>query len=615
MPEQINTSTLSFEVNQQVDANVIPLEDNRPTVVKVENVSMTFNMASEKLNSLKEYFLKIAKRQLFFEELIALDNISFEIKKGDVFGILGTNGSGKSTLLKIIAGVLDPTKGSVEINGGIAPLIELGAGFDMDLSARENIYLNGSLLGYSREFIDEHFEEIIKFAEIEKFLDMPMKNYSSGMVARIAFAIATIIVPEILIVDEVLSVGDFMFQKKCEDRITELIEKHGVTVLIVSHSNDQVERLCNKAIWIEKGHTRIAGDTKRVCSAYRALGGRTGSTASEDFIFDCYVNGLPLKISELDIFKSTNPYNLSNKLVGSFWEKEPPESVILVPDYTHVFALAISPIAGALGAPVIPFERDNYVSTTFPTLFSLKPNNVLIVAHMERAEEMIHDPWFNEIGIEPAGLFCGNGFNDINPAILEYGVEHDIWHTDTAFVVSSSEVVDSFPLAAYSYSHCIPLIIVNVDDGGLDERTSSLLSRIGVTKLLALELLNSPSFIAQADAEGFSVEAATTKTHCEAFNRHSEKLLEQDNREELFITSANMTFWNYLISVPSVAGHCNSPLLIVDDTDLNDTANSLKFIVQSSFGRIIAVGHANSLDANNSLLVLLKKNMKESMQS
>ena len=188
MPENVNTSSLAAAVEDLS-------EDNRRTMVKVDHVSMIFNMASEQLNSLKEYAIQIARRKLFFEGFTALDDVSFEVKKGDVFGIIGTNGSGKSTMLKIIAGVLEPTKGTCEINGNIAPLIELGAGFDTELSARENIYLNGALLGYSKEFINDHFDEIVEFAEIEKFLDMPLKNYSSGMVARIAFAIATVIVP------------------------------------------------------------------------------------------------------------------------------------------------------------------------------------------------------------------------------------------------------------------------------------------------------------------------------------------------------------------------------------------------------------------------------------
>ena len=240
-------------------------------VIVVDHVDMVFNIANEQLNSLKEYFIKLVRRELMFREFKALENISFTVNKGDVYGIVGTNGSGKSTLLKIVAGVLEPTRGTCTINGTIAPLIELGAGFDFELTARENVYLNGSLLGYSKDFIDESFDSIIEFAEIENFVDMPLKNYSSGMVARIAFAVATATVPDILIVDEALSVGDFLFQQKCERRITELVENHGTTLLFVSHSIDQVENLCRQALWIEKGHMRMQGDVHEVCEAYRSL--------------------------------------------------------------------------------------------------------------------------------------------------------------------------------------------------------------------------------------------------------------------------------------------------------------------------------------------------------
>lgn len=244
------------------------MQDN--LAIKVDNVSMHFNMSSEKLDSLKEYFIKLVKRQLHFKDFVAVNNVSLEIEKGEVFGIVGTNGSGKSTLLKIISGILKPTTGSVEINGVIAPLIELGAGFDGDLTARENIYLNGAILGYSKAFIQEHFDRIVDFAELRDFLDVPIKNYSSGMVARIAFAIATIIKPDILIVDEILSVGDFLFQQKCEQRISELMAG-GTTVVIVSHSIEQIERLCDRVLWIEKGDKRMLGKTSEVCEAYRNL--------------------------------------------------------------------------------------------------------------------------------------------------------------------------------------------------------------------------------------------------------------------------------------------------------------------------------------------------------
>ena len=231
------------------------------SVVVVDHVNMVFNMASERLNSLKEYFLALVKGKLMFKEFRALNDISFTV-----------NRSGKSTMLKIIAGVLEPTNGSCRVNGTIAPLIELGAGFDFELTARENIYLNGALLGYSKQFIEEAFDDIVDFAELRDFLDVPLKNYSSGMVARIAFAIATATKPDLLIVDEVLSVGDFLFQQKCEQRINSLINDDHVTVLIVSHSTEQIERLCNRCVWIEKGQLRMVGPAQEVCQAYRSLG-------------------------------------------------------------------------------------------------------------------------------------------------------------------------------------------------------------------------------------------------------------------------------------------------------------------------------------------------------
>lgn len=237
--------------------------------VEVDDVTMIFNMASESLTNLKEYFIKLMRRELFFEEFRALKHISFKVRRGEVVGLVGTNGSGKSTMLKVIAGVLEPSEGTVAVRGNIAPLIELGAGFDLELTARENIYLNGALLGYTKQFIDENLDAIVDFAELHDFLDMPLKNYSSGMVARIAFAIATITEPDILIVDETLSVGDVFFQQKCEERIQHFIKSGDVTVLFVSHSIEQVERICQRAIWIEKGDLRMDGPVREVCEAYR----------------------------------------------------------------------------------------------------------------------------------------------------------------------------------------------------------------------------------------------------------------------------------------------------------------------------------------------------------
>lgn len=239
-------------------------------VISLNNVSMHFNMCNEKLNSLKEYFIKFVKRKLFFKRFVALENINLKIEKGDVFGIVGLNGSGKSTLLKIICGVLKPTIGKVEIRGRISPLIELGAGFNMDLTARENIFLNGAVLGYSKRFMNEKFDEIVEFSEMENFLDVPMKNYSSGMVARVAFAVATIVKPDILIIDEILSVGDFKFQEKCNKRIEELM-KGDTTVIIVSHHMEEIEKVCNNVLWLDHGHLKMVGETEKVCTAYKNI--------------------------------------------------------------------------------------------------------------------------------------------------------------------------------------------------------------------------------------------------------------------------------------------------------------------------------------------------------
>ncbi|HBJ1651887.1 MULTISPECIES: ABC transporter ATP-binding protein [Clostridium] len=235
--------------------------------IKLENVSMHFRKTTQKITSFKEYVIRKIRKEIVYEEFIALDDINLEIEKGEVVGFVGLNGAGKSTLLKVISRVQKPTKGIVEINGKVSPLLELGAGFDNDLTGRENIYLNGLILGYSKKFINDKITEIMEFSELKEFIDTPIKNYSSGMKARLGFAIATISIPEILIVDEVLSVGDGRFRKKSEEKMIELI-KSDATVLFVSHSIAQIRRLCTKVVWLEKGKIKMIGDTKEVCDAY-----------------------------------------------------------------------------------------------------------------------------------------------------------------------------------------------------------------------------------------------------------------------------------------------------------------------------------------------------------
>lgn len=249
-------------------------------IIRVSQLGVRFRMTEQKVDNLKEYFIRLVKRNLRYKEFWALKDVSFDITKGDRIGILGLNGAGKSTLLKCIAGVLKPAEGTVTVNGNVAPLLELGAGFDKDYSGAENIYLYGSMLGYSKAFIKEKFDEIVEFSELGEFINVPVKNYSSGMKARLGFSIATIVEPEILILDEVLSVGDAKFKKKSAAKLNGMM-KQGVTVLLVSHSTEQVLSICNKAMILDHGKLLKQGDAKTICAEYEEMIG-TGEKKSKE---------------------------------------------------------------------------------------------------------------------------------------------------------------------------------------------------------------------------------------------------------------------------------------------------------------------------------------------
>lgn len=450
MPENVNTSVLEIESELADDSS-------KKTMITVDHVSMIFNMASEQLNSIKEYVIAAAKRELRFKEFRALDDVSFEVKQGDVFGILGTNGSGKSTILKIIAGVLEPSKGSCTVNGNIAPLIELGAGFDMELTARENIYLNGALLGYSKQFIEENFDDIVEFAEVEKFLDMPMKNYSSGMVARIAFAIATVIVPEILIVDEVLSVGDFMFQKKCEDRITKLIKEHGVTVLIVSHNNDQIERLCNKAVWIEKGHLRMAGTAKEVCQTYRVLGGHVGSKESEQIVFETLQDPKKPDMSGIESIEADTRYGIAAKLSSRCYP-DGAKAVILASGEHEMVPLIANGLAGALDAPILLTQDESVPDITAQELTRLNPQTVYVLNGGTLDVDAVREEAKVALPLAVIAALEGKDACSLSWEVYEYGEANALWDSSIALTYDGC-LGDLASLSPYLYSKKCPVLV------------------------------------------------------------------------------------------------------------------------------------------------------------
>lgn len=477
MPETVNTSFLG-EASLSEEDFVTSAE----TMIKVDDVSMVFNMASETMNNLKEYAIALARHELRFKEFRALDHISLEVKKGDVFGILGTNGSGKSTLLKIIAGVLEPSEGTCTVNGSIAPLIELGAGFDMELTARENIYLNGALLGYPKKFIEEHFDEIVDFAEIENFLDMPLKNYSSGMVARIAFAIATVIVPEILIVDEVLSVGDFMFQQKCERRINTLIKEYGVTVLIVSHSNEQIERLCNKAIWIEKGHERISGNAHDVCQVYRMLGGHFGSAEAEQRIFDLLQQPTPDRNELIETFSGENRYSTPVKILESLARNEL-NHIIIAPGLNHAVCMLANALSSLDDAPILLTRTESLPELVEHKLRETQPDKITVLG----GENFVSPQVITDIKrvCPTSGVYVINEPTEERLSYAVYNLGKEIGWGSKAILTYKEGLGDILCFLPYSYRNKIPLLF-SVQAHTIADDVQSLLCENNFKEILLL---------------------------------------------------------------------------------------------------------------------------------
>ncbi|MGI6216844.1 MAG: ATP-binding cassette domain-containing protein [Coriobacteriales bacterium] len=477
MFDELNTSFLGNTLDPSED-------EGKETMIKVDHVSMIFNVANQKLNSLKEYFIAIARRELRFKEFRALDDISFEVKKGDVFGVLGTNGSGKSTTMKIVAGVLEPTKGTCEVHGKIAPLIELGAGFDKELTARENVYLNGALLGYSKEYIDDHMDEIIDFAEIEQFMDMPLKNYSSGMIARIAFAIATTVVPDILICDEVLSVGDFMFRQKCQRRINDLIENHGVTVLIVSHSNAQIENMCNKAMWIEKGHMRMIGSAKDVCSAYRVVGGREGSPESEKRLIQMMNYRRSEEINEY-YSKPTGRDRYSTCVSVAKEYMEGKKAVVLAPSDNLPIIATASSLTSIVDGALFNCDSERLKNSTAGAIRSLEPDQVFIMGGTDILAPRIENDVEDETRVEPVRFDTSDPY-EMSFRVYEYGMQGERKWGNSALVVYKDCDAGILTMLPRICSEKMPVFYVSPTDDDVNSKILDILSQ-GFERVIVVE--------------------------------------------------------------------------------------------------------------------------------
>ena len=545
------------------------------TMIEVDHVSMVFNMASEQLHSLKEYAISLARRELSFKEFRALNDISLTVKRGDVFGIMGTNGSGKSTLLKIIAGVLDPSEGTCSINGSIAPLIELGAGFDLELTARENIYLNGALLGYSKEFINEHFDEIVNFAEVRPFLDMPMKNYSSGMVARVAFAIATVIVPDILIVDEVLSVGDFMFQQKCERRIQSLIRDYGVTVLIVSHNSDQIERLCNKAIWIEKGHTRMIGPADEVCDIYRSIGGRVGSKEAETRVYDMMMSPLELREDSIQTISGKDRYSISAQLFERSFEKTDGSSAVIACGEDASSCLLANTLAATLNASLLLVKHGSVPDDIASVLQEHAPSKLFIVGSesfiSEKTLEQLSDLTNAELKMVP-----GNTLQELSLAIYRTGIEQGSGWGDTALVTYDGCIGDVLSFMPFIYGQKCPLFF-SVGNNQLTEEVAKLVEAHQFVRLISLGGLNF-DLIDAYRAQGIEVVRIVGESLFDASRMINDWQLEQGLTPEGEVVISSIWSLYDILAVGAYAGLNHAFVWLEDSQSLDSVANIMDFV-------------------------------------
>lgn len=592
MPENVNTSVLEIESDLADDPS-------KKTMISVDHVSMIFNMASEQLNSIKEYVIAAAKRELRFKEFRALDDVSLEVKQGDVFGILGTNGSGKSTLLKIIAGVLEPSKGTCTVNGDIAPLIELGAGFDMELTARENIYLNGALLGYSKQFIEENFDDIVEFAEVEKFLDMPMKNYSSGMVARIAFAIATVIVPEILIVDEVLSVGDFMFQKKCEDRIMKLIKEYGVTVLIVSHNNDQIERLCNKAVWIEKGHLRMAGSAHEVCQTYRVLGGHVGSKESEQIVFEALQDPKKPDMSNVESIEADTRYGIAAKLMNRAFSDGSSTAVLASGEHEMV-PLVANGLAGALEASLLLVQNGCVPDATAQELVRLDPSRIILVDGGTLSTAEIEEELSKALPGADIVLIHGEDAKALSRSIYSYGHEEGLWGDDIVLTYDGC-LGDMVSFAPFVYRQKCPVLLKAIEEDLDDVARKALLESAGRILIFAGMRCMPEEVLSSFRDEGKTVIRFCGDGPYDANAQINQWIDDESKRRGMVVSS----IWHPgdSLALGPLSARADLMVMLEDPQNLDSVAHALNYVERKKPESLLFVGERNRFSVEDQKII------------
>lgn len=577
MTEAVNKSFLGSTLAAVDDKNA-------EVMVDVDHVTMIFNMASEQLNSLKEYAIKAVRGELRFKEFRALDDVSFKVRQGDVFGILGTNGSGKSTVLKIIAGVLEPSEGKCTVKGNIAPLIELGAGFDMELTARENIYLNGALLGYTKQFIDSHFDEIVSFAEIEKFLDMPLKNYSSGMVARIAFAIATVTIPDVLIVDEVLSVGDFMFQQKCERRISSMIKDHQVTVLIVSHDTDLIERLCNKAIWIEKGNVRMIGAARDVCETYRMVGGREGSKEAESLILDTmFDDNVVTTGKQIEVIAGDNKYSTAAKIAEKCIRLGAnPETAIIVSGDVRPDNLLAMELSNAYNAPVYTIGTEMLPDITLHVLSQYNPKKLVILGAENSIMPNVLQTFLNNFPDTTSEILHSDEKDMLSLEVFNSASKNNIVWSKTAVLSYKECFEDILTLSPLMYQLKMPLFYCSTQKSLNSEIEQVLVHNFDSVIVVGNDYEIQDSIIEKLADKNLQAIRLVGKNTYHA-NQIINSLIE-DKYNELGIKKSSSVIisssWQpeHSFTLGAYAGRESVPILLEDPGSLDGVSNAIKYI-------------------------------------